>query len=161
MPADEPLDFEVAVGGLLLFMKRQDDALFQKLLHKTRAEVMGVLSAASMDSYQRAYSHMIKLHMLHGMHFPSSGCYKNFSNVFLCRTGKKLQYGHYRRGQQEYNGCVGYTLTMYATIIQNARTHSQPTKVRTKFRLRSYTKMQHLYLRNSGLYLSFMKCQKR
>jgi hypothetical protein len=60
------LDFEVAIGGLVSAIKRQDDTLFQKLLEKTRAEVMGVLSAASMESYQRAYPYITKLHMLHG-----------------------------------------------------------------------------------------------
>ena len=45
-------------------IKRQDDTLFQKLLEKTRAEVMGVLSAASMESYQRAYPYITKLHMV-------------------------------------------------------------------------------------------------
>jgi hypothetical protein len=63
---DSPLDFEVAIGGLVSAIKRQDDTLFQKLLQKTRAEVMGVLSAASMESYQRAYPYITKLHMLHG-----------------------------------------------------------------------------------------------
>ncbi|ELR24298.1 FRAP-related family protein, partial [Acanthamoeba castellanii str. Neff] len=63
---DSPLDFEVAIGGLVSAIKRQDDTLFQKLLEKTRAEVMGVLSAASMESYQRAYPYITKLHMLHG-----------------------------------------------------------------------------------------------
>jgi hypothetical protein len=56
----------VAIGGLVLAIKKQDDALFQKLLQRTRAEVMGVLSAASMESYQRAYPYITKLHMLHG-----------------------------------------------------------------------------------------------
>lgn len=60
------MDFEVAIGGLVSTIKRQDDVIFQKLLQKTRAEVMGVLSAASTESYHRAYPYLVKLHMLNG-----------------------------------------------------------------------------------------------
>jgi len=67
------LDFEVVIGGLILAIKRQDNAFFEYLIQKTRAEIMGVLSAASMESYQRAYPYITKLHMLHGItHFKNN-----------------------------------------------------------------------------------------
>jgi hypothetical protein len=36
----------------------------KKQLSDTAAEVMGRLSAASMESYSRAYPHLVRLHML-------------------------------------------------------------------------------------------------
>ena len=37
-------------------------------LSDTAAEVMGRLSAASMESYSRAYPHLVRLHMLQVAH---------------------------------------------------------------------------------------------
>ncbi len=50
----------MAIGGLVSAIKRQDDTLFQKLLEQTRAKVMGVLSAVSMELYQHAYPYITK-----------------------------------------------------------------------------------------------------
>lgn len=79
----------MAIGGLVSAIKRQDDDLFKKLLYKTRAEVMGVLSAASMESYQRAYPYITKLHMLHGTNWTKNaflGCLGTYFFLELEQT---------------------------------------------------------------------------
>ena len=49
---------------MLLALKNGDFDSFQVLLIKARQDIMGPLAAASMESYQRAYPFLTKLHML-------------------------------------------------------------------------------------------------
>jgi len=56
--------FQVSLGGMLLALNKGDKDEFLKLLGKARQDIMGPLSAASMESYQRAYPFLTKLHML-------------------------------------------------------------------------------------------------
>jgi hypothetical protein len=76
-------DFEVSIGKyvnistqscrnhnfindrVLLNKKRGNDVQFNMALSQCRVELMASLSAASMESYQRAYPFVAKLHMLH------------------------------------------------------------------------------------------------
>jgi serine/threonine-protein kinase ATR len=57
-------DFEVNVARCLLSLVKRDQPGFAKLLLQTRADVMGPLLAASMDSYQRSFPYLVCLHML-------------------------------------------------------------------------------------------------
>jgi serine/threonine-protein kinase ATR len=56
----------VGLGRLLLAAKTKDTLSFHKQLNSLRASLMGpiVASKVELGSYQRAYSHIIKLHML-------------------------------------------------------------------------------------------------
>ena len=56
--------FEVALGKLLYFMKTGDGKRFENILENTRFMITGPLAAASMESYQRCYPMLVKLHIL-------------------------------------------------------------------------------------------------
>ncbi|KAI9206311.1 uncharacterized protein BJ171DRAFT_28115 [Polychytrium aggregatum] len=57
--------FDVSLGRLLLAAVKKDTPTFDRELKAIRKEIAGPLSAASMESYKRAYEHMVKLHMVH------------------------------------------------------------------------------------------------
>ncbi|KAI8805845.1 ataxia telangiectasia and Rad3 related, isoform CRA_a [Cladochytrium replicatum] len=57
-------NFEVSLGQLLLAGQKLDVLSFNNTLRKVRASLMAPLAAASMESYQRCYDHIRKLHML-------------------------------------------------------------------------------------------------
>jgi serine/threonine-protein kinase ATR len=57
-------DFEVFLAKALVAMKKKDEKEFQEMVLKARNELIGPLSAASLDSYERAYPFIIKEHML-------------------------------------------------------------------------------------------------
>ena len=57
-------DFETFLGKLLLSLYNRDEAAFSKALEEARLVVMGSLSAASRESYHRAYPFIVQLHML-------------------------------------------------------------------------------------------------
>ncbi|GAB4817356.1 hypothetical protein N2152v2_004402 [Parachlorella kessleri] len=56
--------WEVRLGRLLWAASRHDEASLRLELESARAEVMGPFAAAAMESYSRAYPHLVKLHML-------------------------------------------------------------------------------------------------
>ncbi|PSC70468.1 serine threonine-kinase ATR isoform X1 [Micractinium conductrix] len=56
--------WEVRIARLLWAVARRDWGALQGDLERARAEVMGFFSAAAMESYSRAYPHLVKLHML-------------------------------------------------------------------------------------------------
>jgi len=56
--------WELRVGQLVSADRRGDAPAVAKILEDARLEVMEPLSAASMESYARAYPHLLKLHVL-------------------------------------------------------------------------------------------------
>ncbi len=58
-------DFEVYLGRLLLLLKEGNLEKFHHDISDARAYLMSSLAAASMDSYQRCYPIITRLHMLH------------------------------------------------------------------------------------------------
>lgn len=60
-------NWEVRMGFLLRSAERQEWKTFHDALDKARREILGPLSAASMESYTRAYPHMVQLHILEEM----------------------------------------------------------------------------------------------
>jgi serine/threonine-protein kinase ATR len=61
---DPGLKWEVRLGKLLAAAAGRDHIGLKKELEAARSEAMGAFSAAAMESYSRAYPHLIKLHML-------------------------------------------------------------------------------------------------
>jgi len=61
---DPGLKWEVRLGKLLAAAAGRDHIGLNKELEAARSEAMGAFSAAAMESYSRAYPHLIKLHML-------------------------------------------------------------------------------------------------
>ncbi|ORX89906.1 hypothetical protein K493DRAFT_288711 [Basidiobolus meristosporus CBS 931.73] len=57
--------FESKIGQLLLCIRHCDEDGFQKKLRIMREKVIAPLAVASMESYRRAYEHLVKLHMLY------------------------------------------------------------------------------------------------
>ncbi|ORZ11293.1 hypothetical protein BCR41DRAFT_110660 [Lobosporangium transversale] len=57
--------FDVGLGQLLLDMRENRVSDFEKNLQHVRSMMIAPLAAASMESYQRAYEHIVRLHMLH------------------------------------------------------------------------------------------------
>jgi len=57
-------DFEVQIAKILLAMKKRDDREVRAHLKQARADIMTPLSAASLESYERAYPFVTKLHIL-------------------------------------------------------------------------------------------------
>lgn len=57
--------FELAVGKILLSMRRNDETQFFTHLQAARNDQMSMLAAASMESYRRGYDSIVKLHMLY------------------------------------------------------------------------------------------------
>ncbi|KAI1315377.1 serine/threonine-protein kinase M1 [Mortierella claussenii] len=56
--------FEAGLGQLLLDMRRGDVSGFEEHLQQVRSMTIPPLAAASMESYQRAYEQIVRLHML-------------------------------------------------------------------------------------------------
>ncbi|BDA43155.1 Serine/threonine-protein kinase ATR at C-terminar half [Coccomyxa sp. Obi] len=56
--------WEVRLGELLSAFHHRDNEAVRQQLAEAAGEVMGRLSAASMESYSRAYPHLVRLHML-------------------------------------------------------------------------------------------------
>eukprot|EP01041_Mallomonas_annulata_P005258 gene5258-10521_t len=56
--------FQVYIGKLLLFTRKRDKTQFNLIITEAKSQVMSALSAASTESYGRAYPHLIQLHML-------------------------------------------------------------------------------------------------
>ena len=56
------------VGPLLLAMHRGDAGGFGRALAQARAALMPPLAAAAMESYGRAYPHILQLHLLQARH---------------------------------------------------------------------------------------------
>jgi hypothetical protein len=54
----------VRIAMLLWAVARRDLGGLRRGLEVARAEVMGPFSAAAMESYSRAYPHLVKLHIL-------------------------------------------------------------------------------------------------
>lgn len=57
-------DFEMNIARCLLQVVREDHGTFREAIQQARAQVMGPLLAASMDSYQRCFPFLVNLHML-------------------------------------------------------------------------------------------------
>jgi serine/threonine-protein kinase ATR len=58
------VNFNVAIGRLLMALKSRQRERFDAVLRLTRIDEMRALSVASMESYERAYPHLVRLHML-------------------------------------------------------------------------------------------------
>ena len=56
--------FQISVGRLMHTMVRRDASSFQAELFEARQQTMGLLSAASMESYTRSYPFLTRLHIL-------------------------------------------------------------------------------------------------
>eukprot|EP01034_Spumella_vulgaris_P021660 gene21660-27701_t len=56
--------FQLSIGKLMLSMRRRVDESFHADLLQARIQTMSALSAASMESYNRAYPMLTRLHML-------------------------------------------------------------------------------------------------
>lgn len=56
--------FEVGLARIILSMHRNDDQSYVHWMNTTRMSVMAPLSAASWESYNRAYPYFVRLHML-------------------------------------------------------------------------------------------------
>jgi tetratricopeptide (TPR) repeat protein len=54
----------VTFGRVLLSLKSDSPSRFREIMESAHAEVMAQLGAASMESYQRAYPFLLRLHML-------------------------------------------------------------------------------------------------
>ncbi|KAJ3385159.1 serine/threonine-protein kinase M1, partial [Chytriomyces hyalinus] len=61
--------FETDIGSLLMLAKRKEKDSFELTLREARERLIAPLSAASMESYSRAYDNIVKLHMLHEVEF--------------------------------------------------------------------------------------------
>ncbi|KAJ3252885.1 serine/threonine-protein kinase M1 [Chytriomyces hyalinus] len=61
--------FETDIGSLLMLAKRKEKDSFEMTLREARERLIAPLSAASMESYSRAYDNIVKLHMLHEVEF--------------------------------------------------------------------------------------------
>ncbi|KAL4421833.1 hypothetical protein ABPG77_001622 [Micractinium sp. CCAP 211/92] len=61
---DADARWEVRMARLLWSVAHRDFDALQRDLQRARSEVMGPFSAAAMESYSRAYPHLVKLHML-------------------------------------------------------------------------------------------------
>ncbi|KAF9205154.1 serine/threonine-protein kinase M1 [Haplosporangium sp. Z 27] len=57
--------FETGLGQLLLDLRDNRIAEFENHLQQVRCMLIPTLAAASMESYSRAYDHIVQLHMLH------------------------------------------------------------------------------------------------
>ncbi|KAF9435330.1 serine/threonine-protein kinase M1 [Entomortierella beljakovae] len=57
--------FETGLGQLLLDMRDNRTSEFESHLQQVRCMLIPNLAAASMESYSRAYEHVVQLHMLH------------------------------------------------------------------------------------------------
>jgi len=60
-------NYNFQIGNAFFAMQQQRSADFYDALGKARISVMGALSAASMESYERAYPMLLRLHALHEM----------------------------------------------------------------------------------------------
>lgn len=62
----ESNDWVVSLGKILLAIKDRQEESYQKYMNSARIEIMGPLSAASMESfsYLRGYEYIVRLHML-------------------------------------------------------------------------------------------------
>lgn len=58
------IDFNVAVGRLLVAQRARRRDEFAHVMTAVRLDVMRALGVASMQSYERAYPHLVRLHML-------------------------------------------------------------------------------------------------
>jgi FAT domain len=59
-----PVAGQVRMGRLLAGMARRDPGAVREQLAAARHEIMAPVSAAAMESYARAYPHLVRLHML-------------------------------------------------------------------------------------------------
>ncbi|KAF9291903.1 serine/threonine-protein kinase M1 [Mortierella alpina] len=57
--------FESGLGLLILDLHQNRASEFENDLQRTRSMLLAPIAAASMDSYSRAYEHVVRLHMLH------------------------------------------------------------------------------------------------
>ena len=62
-------DFDVSVGKLLLLITENNEEQFKIVLDDTLSTVIESLSAASMESYKRAYPFIIDLHILRDLEY--------------------------------------------------------------------------------------------
>lgn len=63
---DDPDErFQVALGRVVLSLQDRDECSMAAALKHARNEAMASLAAASMESYQRAYPSLVKLHIVH------------------------------------------------------------------------------------------------
>lgn len=74
---------QVRLGRLLWAASRRDEESLRRELESARAEVMGPFSAAAMESYSRAYPHLVKLHMLQEV-ADIAGGWLRFPAAFFC-----------------------------------------------------------------------------
>jgi hypothetical protein len=58
------VNFNVAVGRLLMALRARQRERFDAVLRVARIDEMRALSVASMESYERSYPHLVRLHML-------------------------------------------------------------------------------------------------
>lgn len=64
----QKMPFESRLAGVLLAMHRGDKEGANRGLRPLQECVMGPLAAASIESYQRTYPHMLRLHMINEIH---------------------------------------------------------------------------------------------
>ncbi|CAO3569415.1 unnamed protein product [Mortierella alpina] len=57
--------FEAGLGQLISDLHQNRESDFETDLQRTRSMLLAPIAAASMDSYSRAYEHVVRLHMLH------------------------------------------------------------------------------------------------
>lgn len=65
-------DFQIKIGKALLEIHKKDEVAFNKVIVDLRRQTMMSLSAAAMESYQRAYPMMLRLHCIHDLQKASS-----------------------------------------------------------------------------------------
>ncbi len=68
-PMSQSVDerFQLSLGRVLQGMESRSPSAFARALRQARSEAMTTLSAAAMESYQRAYPSLVRLHILHEM----------------------------------------------------------------------------------------------
>mmetsp|Transcript_33811 Transcript_33811/g.54794 ORF Transcript_33811/g.54794 Transcript_33811/m.54794 type:complete len:1076 (+) Transcript_33811:213-3440(+) len=73
-PETPDSQFEVALSRILLAFKNRDDSDFREQLSFARDSLLPQLSAAGMESYQRAYPFIVRLHMLNELEDAFAEC---------------------------------------------------------------------------------------
>ncbi|KAI7827529.1 hypothetical protein BC939DRAFT_394939 [Gamsiella multidivaricata] len=71
--------FETGLGQLVLDLRDNRVVEFEEHLQQVRAMLIAPLAAASMESYARAYEHIVQLHMLHELEVAFRSCNLNVS----------------------------------------------------------------------------------
>ena len=73
--------FESGLGLLILDLHQNRVSDFESDLQRTRSMLLAPIAAASMDSYSRAYEHVVRLHMLHELEVAFKSFHQGVSSV--------------------------------------------------------------------------------